>query len=195
MARPRSISNETILATAYDLLMAEGLSNFTFERLGVKVGLVPAALVRRFKNKKQLIIEVDRFALARTNAEIEKVMDESLSPIEAIIALFTTELAFATSISRLANGQEILFADFRDDNLYANYRVSFEHRHEQVVELLKKAETTGYLRRIANVHALATHLEMIQHGAGHVWAMTQDKSIADYIADNVRFALQPYLKG
>lgn len=129
MARPRSISDQTILQEAYELLMEAGPSGFTFERLGAQVGLVPAALVRRFKSKKQLILETDRYALKQTDQEVQQAIDRAASPIEAIVAMFVTELGFASTIARYANGQDILLMDFRDSDLYANYRLSFERRH------------------------------------------------------------------
>lgn len=193
MARPRSISSQDILAEAYELLIEIGPGGFTFERLGKKVGLVPAALVRRFKNKKQLILETDRYALARTDEEVAKAINETHSPIEAIIAQFVTELKFASTIQRFTNGQEVLLADFRDKDLYANYRISFERRHKQIVELLTQAQTDGILGEVADMDELARHLEMVVHGSGHVWAITQEGPIQDYITHYVHYSLAPYL--
>lgn len=194
MARPRSISDQTIIAEAYELLMKQGPGNLTFERLGSIVGLVPGALVRRFKTKQQLLLEINRYALERTNAKVKEATDKTTSPIDAILAQFTTELGFASTVERFANGQEFLLMDFRDKNLYTNYQVSFEHRHQQIAELLKKAQEAGELEEVDNLDELAQHLEMLLHGAGHVWAMTQDGPIENYISRHVHFALQPYRK-
>lgn len=194
MGRPRSVSDQTIIAEAYDLLMEHGPANLTFDRLGARVKLVPAALVRRFRTKQQLILEVDRYALERTDTKVKEAMEKTSSPVDAILAQFTTELAFASTIERFINGQEFLMMDFRDNNLYTNYQMSFEHRHQQVVELLQKAQEAGDLEGVDDLQELARHLEMLLHGAGHVWAVTQDGSIEDHIARHVQFALQPYRK-
>ncbi len=195
MARPRSISDQTIIAEAYELLMQHGPGNLTFERLGALVGLVPAALVRRFKSKQQLLVEIDRYALERTNAEVKEAMAHTASPTDTIIAQFTTEKAFASSLERFINGEEFLLMDLRNKNLYANYRISFEHRHKQVVELLQRAQTEGELEGVDSPDELARHLEMIMHGAGHVWAMTQEGPIERYVSHHVQLALRPYRKG
>jgi|GEM_PF-724871 len=192
MARPRLVSNQTIINAAYELLMEHGLSGLTFETLATHVGLVPAALVRRFKNKHELILQVDRYALERTNSKVEEAMEKTASSIEAIIAQFTTELAFATTLERFANGQEFLLMDFRHKDLYNNYQISFEHRHQQIIELLQKAQTTGELREIEDIPDLARHLEMLLHGAGHVWAMAPEMPIEDYIRHHTLLALKPY---
>jgi AcrR family transcriptional regulator len=194
MARPRLISDETIIAKAYELLMERGASGLTFETLGAQVGLVPAALVRRFKNKQELILQIDRYALERTSKKLAEAMDETSSPVEAIIAQFTAELGFASTLEKYANGQEFLLMDFRQKVLYDNYQMSFEQRHQQVIELLQKAQAQGELSKIDDIPELARHLEVILHGAGHVWAMTQENTIEDTIRRHVELALKPYRK-
>lgn len=192
MARPRSVSDQTIIATAYELVMAQGPSNLTFERLASQVNLVPAALVRRFKNKQHLLLEIDRYALERTNAKVEEAMQKATSAVDTIVAQFATELGFASTVERFANGQEFLLMDLRDKNLYTNYQISFEHRHQQIAELLKKAQADGELQGIKDTSKLAQHLEMLIHGAGHVWAMTQQGPVENYISEHVNLALEPY---
>ena len=194
MSRPRLVSDQTIITAAYDLLMEQGPRSLTFESLASRVGLVPAALVRRFKNKQQLLLQVDRHGLERTNAKVAEAMEDKKSPIDAIIAQFTAELAFASSLERFANGQEFLLMDFREKDLYGNYRVSFEHRHQQIIELLQQSQAAGELEAIDDASELARHLEMLLHGAGHVWAMTQEEPIETYISQHVQLALQPYRK-
>jgi AcrR family transcriptional regulator len=194
MARPRSISNQAILAEAYDLIMEVGPGKFTFERLGERIGLVPAALIRRFKNKKQLMLEIDKYALELTNKEVFKAIKETQSPVEAIIAQFVTEMKFASTVERFANGQEFLLHDFRDKDLYDNYRLSFERRHLQIAQLLMRAQEDGLLTGIDNINELARQLEMIVHGAGHVWAMTGEYAIEDCIRRYVNLTLKPYAR-
>lgn len=192
MARPRLIESEVIVREAYALILQSGPNKLTFESLAARVGLVPAALVKRFKNKQQLIIEIDQYALKRTTVRLAEVLATNASPVQAIIEYFVTELDFATSIDRYANGQEFLLMDLRHKHLYDNYCKSFEQRHSQIVELLLKAETCGELKDLQDRHSVARHLEMIAHGAGHVWSMTQERPIEDYVADNVLFALKCY---
>ena len=84
--------------------------------------------------------------------------------------------------------------DFRDKKLYTNYQDSFEQRHQQVVELLQEAQSNGDLENVDDPDELARHLEMILHGSGHVWAMTQEAPIENYISHHVQLALAPYRK-
>lgn len=172
--------------------MKHGVSGLTFEALAASVGLVPAALVRRFTNKQELVLQVDRYALELTNSKVAEALEKTASPVEAIVAQFTAELAFASTLERFANGQEFLLMDFRHKDLYDNYCISFEHRHQQIMELLQKAQLSGELKKVNDTSELARHLEMLLHGAGHVWAMTQEASIETYIRHHVLLALMPY---
>lgn len=192
MVRPRSIPDKDIIAEVYKILMEEGPSNLTFDRLGTRVGLVPAALVRRFQTKQQLIMRVDQYALERSNAKVAEAIEQAASPIDAIIAQFVTEKSFASSLENFINGEEFLLMDLRDKDLYANYHVSFLSRHRQIANLLEKAQADGELEGVKNPDELARHLQMIIHGSGHVWAMTQEGPIQDYISHHVQLALAPY---
>lgn len=192
MARPKKVSDEDLIACAYELLMEVGPRALTFEKLGERVGLVPAALVRRFSNKHNLLQEIDRYAVARSTARREALLSESDSPIDAILTGFITELSFASTLERFIHGQEFLLMDLGQKDLYTNYQDSFRRRHEEVVQLLRQAQAQEELTAEANVEELARLLQLIQHGSGHVWAMTQEGPIEDYINYFVRLALEPY---
>jgi AcrR family transcriptional regulator len=192
VARPKTITDDKLIEAAYELIMTAGPRALTFERLGQKVGLVPAALVRRFTNKQKLLIEVDRYALARSSARLEAAMARHDSPINAILAGFITELSFASTLERFIHGQEFLLMDFADKDLYANYHASFQQRHDQVAALLKDAQARGELLQDFDTSEVTRLLEMVLHGSGHVWAMTQEGPIEDYINHYVQLALKPY---
>jgi AcrR family transcriptional regulator len=192
VARPKKVTDEVLVAAAYDILMDLGPTSLTFEKLSEKVGLVPAALVRRFTNKKNLLLEVDRYALARSNARRTASMAEQDSPIEAILAGFITELSFASTLEKFIHGQEFLLMDFAEKDLYQNYKVSFVERHDQVANLLRQAQARGELSYDINPDEFARLLQMILHGAGHIWAMSQEGPIEDYINHYVKLALAPY---
>jgi AcrR family transcriptional regulator len=192
MARPRTITDEALLEAAYGLVMAYGPKGLTFEKLGEKVNLVPGALVRRFSNKHKLLAETDRYALNRSSAKLHKVMARHDAPVDAIIAGFVEEMSFATTIQRFINGQEYLLMDLADKDLYSNYHESFHQRHQEVKELLEKAQLRGELSNEIDTKELAQFLQLILHGAGHVWAMDQKGPIENYISKYVQLALKPY---
>lgn len=56
MSRTKKISDSRVLDMAFDVISKEGFQSFTFEQVGKAVGLSPATLVKRFKNKKRLAL-------------------------------------------------------------------------------------------------------------------------------------------
>lgn len=193
MSRPQRVLTDDILRTGYELIMAHGPRQLTFSRLGQELGLVPAALVKRFKNKQQLLAAIDRYALERSNQAMVVALEQHNSPIEAIIALVVAELSFATSIEKFVNGQSFLLLDFSEPELYVNYRISFDQRHQHIADLLMQAQERGIIKPHVDCDELARLLEAVQHGLGHLWAMTQKASIATYMDHYIRLALQPYM--
>lgn len=193
MTRPRTVPTDTILRAAYGIIMSEGPRALTFSRLSAEFELVPAALVKRFKSKRQLLVAVDCYALEQSNSAMQHTLQLHGSPIDAIIAMLVNELSFATSTENFVHGQSFLLLDFTYPELYVNYRVSVKQRHQHIVELLGQAQKKGILQPAVPVEELARMLQLVQQGAGHLWAMTQEEPIAAYMERYIRFALQPYL--
>ncbi len=193
MTRPRKVSTDTILRTAYGIIMSEGPRALTFSRLSAELELVPAALVRRFKSKRQLLVAVDRYALEQSDAAMRHALKLHDSPIDAIIAMLVNELSFATSTENFVHGQSFLLLDFSYPELYANYRISVDQRHQHIVELLSRAQEEGILQPTIPTAELARMLQLVQQGTGHLWAMTQEAPIATYMERYIRLALQPYV--
>ncbi|NJL26059.1 MAG: TetR/AcrR family transcriptional regulator [Calothrix sp. SM1_5_4] len=54
MSRLKLISDYDVLERAFEIISKEGFDSFTFAQVGKAVGLSPAALVKRFKTKKNL---------------------------------------------------------------------------------------------------------------------------------------------
>ena len=192
MARPQTVTDTAIVEAALEIMFEYGPGGLTFEKLGQRVGLVPAALVRRFSTKRDLVRAADRFALKRSQERLDKVLAEHDAPIEAILAEFIAEKSFASTLDRFIHGEEFLLMDLADKDLYTNYRMSFQERHQRVVEMLEKAKARGELEANLNAEEIAQFLQMILHGAGHVWAMDQKGSIDEYITRYVLLALEPY---
>ena len=56
MSRTKKLSDSQVLTLAFNVIAREGFSSFTFMQVGKEVGLSPAALVKRFKTKKNLAL-------------------------------------------------------------------------------------------------------------------------------------------
>lgn len=60
MARPRTITDEDLLACAADVLAEVGPSRFTLAQAASRAGVAPATYVRRFGTKQGLLLALNR---------------------------------------------------------------------------------------------------------------------------------------
>ena len=112
MPRPRTIDDETVLATAAGLIGRIGPGQVTLQRVAEEVGLSAATLVQRFGSKRELLL-----AIARSGAAEAFARAPSGSPLETLVGglaeSVASTLAFAgvgTRIVPVALPDEFLAA-------------------------------------------------------------------------------------
>src|SRR5689334_399906 len=143
MSRPRRITNEAIYEAAHEIIMQHGPDKLTFQTLSDSTGLVPAALVRRFKSKEQLFIEVDTYCLNTAANTLADAAERIESPLEAVIYGLSTEMKFAASASVYINGLAFLLKSLSSAELYKNYQTAFRRQADDIQQLLEKAVAQG----------------------------------------------------
>ena len=78
------MSDSEVLIAAFDVIAREGFSSFTFAQVGKAVGLSPAALVKRFKNKNQLALLARNLKWDQNLGQIDSEKFKKLSGLEGI---------------------------------------------------------------------------------------------------------------
>ena len=120
MSRPQRVSNETIYEAAHEIIMQHGPDSLTFQTLSKATGLVPAALVRRFKSKHQLFIEVDAYCLEMSADALAEAAERFDSALDAIVYGLSSEMRFAISANVYINGLAFLLKGLDTTELYKN---------------------------------------------------------------------------
>lgn len=192
MSRPRRITNDAIYKAAHEIIMQYGPDKLTFQTLSARTGLVPAALVRRFKNKEQLLIEVDAYCLetgANTLVEAAERFDSSL---DAIVYGLSNEMKFAISASVYINGLAFLLKSLSSPGLYKNYQVAFGRQMDDIQQLLERAVANKELKQDTDCAELAKLLQITQQGACHIWIMSQEEPIEKCVERHIRALLRMY---
>jgi len=193
MSRPRRVANDVVYKAAHDIIMQHGPRSLTFQSLGDATGLVPAALVRRFRTKQQLLLEIDMYWLEVAADTLTEAASRHDSPLEAIISTLSNEMSFATSADIYINGLAFLLEGLASPKLYTNYQTAFRHRQKGIEYLLEAAKKKRELRSDVNSSELSRLLQIIQQGACHMWIMTQEGPIESSIEQYLRLALRPYM--
>lgn len=195
MSRPRRVNNDVIYKAAHDIIMRHGPRGLTFQSLGDATGLVPAALVRRFKTKQQLLLEADMYWLEAATDALAEAASRHGSPLEAIIDALSSEMNFATSADIYINGLAFLLEGLASSKMYTNYQTEFKRHQKDIEYLLEAAKKQGELRSDVNSSELSRLLQITQQGACHMWVMTQAEPIGSCIERYLHLALRPYIAG
>ena len=192
MSRPRRVTNESIYEAAHEIIMQYGPDKLTFQTLSDRTGLVPAALVRRFKSKGQLFIEVDTYCLESAANTLAETAERFDSPLEAIVHGLSNDMKFATSARIYINGLAFLLKSLSSAELYKNYRIAFRRQADDMQQLLQKAVAQNELKQDTDCAGLAKLLQITQQGACHMWIMSQEEPIEKCLERHIRALLRPY---
>lgn len=192
MTRPKQVSDARIFEIVFSIILKEGLENLTFERIGREAGLVRSAIVNRFRNKHQLLLEADAHYLEQSAATFEEAVQKESSPIEAIYEALCAEMRFATSQETYANGSALLLLAYKTPEMFANYKNAFVKQRNTIAALLRQASDGGLLVRDIDHDQLAREIQVTQQGAAHMWMMLQEMPLDEYITQHIDAALKPH---
>ncbi len=192
MSRPQRVANKAIYEAAHEIIMQHGSDSLTFQTLSRATGLVPAALVRRFKSKQQLFIEVDAYCLETGADVLAEAAERFDSALDAIVYGLSSDMGFAVSANTYINGLAFLLKGLETPELYKNYQAAFKRQEYDIRQLLEKAVTQKELQQDTDCTRLAKLLQITQQGACHMWIMSQEEPIEKCIERHLRTLLEVY---
>jgi len=119
MPRPKTQSDEKVLAAAHRLIHQEGPEALTFARLAQACGLAPATLVQRFKTKAGLMQATLLHAWDGLDARTVQLAANMPKTPQGAVRLLTALSGDYGGIESYAEGLLILREDLRDPVLRA----------------------------------------------------------------------------
>lgn len=114
MARPKTISDRTLLDTLLGQVAAVGPANLTFAMAAKAVGLSPATLVQRFGDKERLLEAVLLHAWDQLDAETAAADREEPVTREGAIGLLLRLAPGVDAETSEADGLQLLREDIRN---------------------------------------------------------------------------------
>lgn len=193
MPRPRSASDEAILAATGRAIARYGLPRLTLATVAREAGLAPATLVQRFGSKRGLLLAFASRAEHGVRRVFARARAAHRSPVAALRTA-VSRLARVRDRAELANSLTFLHMDLTDPEFHAH-----AHRHADVVRdeitsLLGQARAAGELTGQVDVDRLARAVFVTYQGSLVTWALIGDGPLAPAVRDDLNTLLTPYLK-
>ncbi len=193
MPRPRSASDDAILAATGRAIARYGLPKLTLATVAREAGLAPATLVQRFGSKRGLLLA---FA-SRTEEGVRRVFARARaahdSPVAALRAA-VSGLARVRDRAELANNLTFLYMDLTDPDFHAHAHRHAEVVRDEITSLLGRARSASELTGHVDVDRLARAVFVTYQGSLVTWALTGDGALAQTVRDDLDTLLTPYLK-
>ncbi|MFC5261389.1 TetR/AcrR family transcriptional regulator [Kribbella qitaiheensis] len=193
MARPRLISDDTILDATRQVLAELGPTKLTLAAVGARVGLAPPTLMQRFGSKRGLLLASAARSPHMVQLAAAEAEARNTSPLAGLRDFALSSVAHIKHREELGNGLAFVQLDVADPEFRAHALAHSNAIVESSARMLRAAQEAGELKADADVPALARLTLVCFNGALQVWAVTGWGLLTDFLRDQLDLVLSPYL--
>ncbi|MBC7559823.1 MAG: TetR/AcrR family transcriptional regulator [Dermatophilaceae bacterium] len=190
--RPRGVEDAAILRAAAEVIGRVGPMGLTLALVAREVGLVPGTLVQRFGSKRGLLLALAEQSAKDADVLPRRAREEHESALGALEALIVELMAPMTTPETFANHLAFLCIDLTDSQ-FREHALAIHHSQGRAIEtLLAESLSKGELRAGTDVAALARSVQATTSGAGLIWALDRQGTLAQRLGDQVNSLLSPH---
>jgi AcrR family transcriptional regulator len=193
VARPRLISDDTILDATRQVLAELGPAKLTLAAVGARVGLAPPTLMQRFGSKRGLLLASAARSPVMVLRAVEEAEARNSSPMAALRDFALSSIAHIKHREELGNGLGFVQLDVADPEFRAHALAHSAAIVDSSARLLAAAQLAGELKPDVDVPALARLTLVCFNGALQVWAVNGWGSLTEFLRDQLDMLLSPYL--
>ena len=193
--RPRTVDDSTILSAAVTVLGRIGPERLTLADVGEEAGLSAATLVQRFGSKRDLMLNVLRFATDGFDERFEQAIKSNDSPLEAIFAA-AMDRAPESEPGALAHMLAFYLSDLGDPD----FRALATENHRKAVagfkRMLDEAVAEGEIAEsYVDTAQLAETIYSLVMGTLLTWTVTGEGNYRTRIRSELDVLLRPFRRG
>ncbi|QXJ19664.1 TetR family transcriptional regulator [Actinomadura graeca] len=192
MARPRTTSDEAVLAAAARALGRVGPVRLTLGAVAEEAGLAPATLVQRFGSKRGLLLALAGRGARDARLPFERARHEGGPPLVVLHAALASMTAGVRGAEEMANNLGFLQLDVTDPEFRAHAASHARAVEEEVAALLREAVAAGELGAGADAARLARSVQVAYNGALILWAVRAEGDLVDALRADVEAVLAPH---
>lgn len=194
MGRPRSVSDDDILAATAKVVAREGARRFTLAQVGEEAGLSAPALVQRFGGKRQLLLALSERSRREPGQALARARARTPSPLDALVEGLADAMAPACTPEDIARSLDYLALDIAEPDFHAHALAFFGAMRAEVRRALEEAQAAGELDA-PDLDALARAVEVAFNGGVITWAIHRHGTLREALRHDVAAVLAPYRRG
>jgi len=191
MPRPRSITDDQILAATVTAIGRHGPARLTLAHIADEAGVSPAALIQRFGSKAALLAAVATHGSERAEAVFDDAAARSATPLAALREALMDLAGSIGDRSEFANHMAMLQLDLTDPELHQRAADQAAVVRRRIEALLVEAAAAGHLA-CAHTTRLADSVYTAYNGAMLTWAIDGAGALDAWVRARVDAVTDPY---
>jgi AcrR family transcriptional regulator len=192
MGRPRTVSDEQILAGAARVIVRVGPTRLTLAEVGREVGLSAAAVVQRFGSKRGVLLAVARHGADALPRQMAAAQDAN-APVAALIDVLADIAGTVRSSEEFANHLAFLLLDLADPQFQRISRDYAAAVERAIGDVLATSQAAGELIS-GDLSRLPRAIHAAYNGALVTWGLACEGSPAEHVRDQLTLLLGPHLE-
>ncbi|WP_369051849.1 TetR/AcrR family transcriptional regulator [Kineococcus terrestris] len=191
MARPRTVSDETVFDATARVVLRRGVQGTTLAAVAAEAGLSAAGLVQRFGSKRELLLAFSRRAEEASRSCFTACRSGAASPLDALRAALDLLTAGLHDRSDLANSLTFLQLDLTDPEFRSLAAANAGRVEAEIGELLREAVSVGELAATVDPDELARTVHLVHNGVLALWPLTGTRPLREELHAAVDAVLRP----
>ncbi|WP_433227027.1 TetR/AcrR family transcriptional regulator [Microtetraspora malaysiensis] len=192
MGRPRTVSDEQVLAGAARVIARVGPARLTLAEVGREVGLSAATLVQRFGSKRGVLLAVAAHGAEALPSQVATARQAS-APVAALIDVLAGMAGTIRSTEEFANHLAFLLLDLADPQFRRISRDYAAAVERAIAEVLAAGQAAGELVQ-DDLSRLPRAIHAAYNGALIAWGLAGEAGPAEQVREQLALLLGPYLE-
>jgi AcrR family transcriptional regulator len=192
VGRPRTVSDEQIIAGAARVIGRVGPARLTLAQVGREVGLSAATLVQRFGSKRGVLLAVAAHGaedLPRRMADAT----EADAPVARLIEVLSDVAGAIAGPEEFANHLAFLMLDLADPEVRGISRDYAAASERAIAAVLDAGQAAGELVQ-GDLSRLPRAVHAAYNGALIAWGLSGESTPADHVREQLTLLLTSYLR-
>lgn len=192
MPRPRTTTDDQILAAVTRAISRVGPQKLTLADVGAEAGVSAATLVQRFGTKRALLLALCAHSTAGVPEAAVALRTEGRGPLETLRRMFVSSAEHTPGAVEFVNHLAFFQMNLADPEFHRLEQDFFKAELRVVRALLRDAVAAGELSRDVDVGRLATTVQTAVNGARIVWAVRRGGTLPRFLHARLDDVLDPW---